>query len=53
MKKKLTLLFMAIITIVSLTGCGEGEVEVGNDNVMWLEDSGVRVEFSEVEFVSY
>lgn len=51
MKKRV--LLVALLVVTMLTGCGEGEVEISNDNVMWLEDSGVRVEFSEVEFVSY
>lgn len=50
MKKRLTILFMAIITIVSLTGCGE--VEVGKDSDLILKDGTVRVEFSEVEIIS-
>ena len=50
MKKKISLLLCGLM-VMALAGCGEREVEV-DDNTMWLEDSGARVEFSEVEIIS-
>lgn len=46
MKKKIMSLLLCGLMIMSLAGCGEAEVD--KDNTMWLEDSGVEVEFSEV-----
>ena len=48
MKKILTILFMAIIMIVSLTGC-KGEAQEAD---LLLKDGHVRVEFSEVEIIN-
>ena len=47
MKKKISLLLCGLM-IMALAGCGEAEVD---DNTKWLEDSGVWVEFSEVEIL--
>lgn len=48
MKKKISLLLCGLM-IMALAGCGEREVD--KDNTMWLEDSGVWVEFSDVEIL--